>query len=192
MPCWCQWRLARQSSFFLNRILGRWTVCVWEAVLPQEWIRKWANPQRCSFTQCQNPVFIVAETTVYTQNYSIDMLIPKLLLSLLPFNRCVSHRKLYMKPTNKLPAAQLLMCFIYSTVGVLASFNTLMLSVLIKGFTNWLNSPKMKGSPWKGTMCRLKTCPWQLQNTPHKIFERVETWQFCDCLHGNGERVSLG
>lgn len=34
------------------------------------------------------------------------------------------------------------MCFIYSTIGVLAFFNTVMLSVLIKWFTNWLNSPK--------------------------------------------------
>lgn len=69
----------------------------------------------------------------------------------------------------------------------------------IKRVANWLNSPNMKGAPLKDMMCCLKTCLWQLQNTsppfPKDFFfflERVETWQFCDCLHGNSERVSLG
>lgn len=64
-------------------------------------------------------------------------------------------------------------------------------------FQKWIPKPaeftkKWKVHIWKEMMCCWKTCLWQLQNTPHKTFERVESWQFCDCLHGNGERVSLG
>lgn len=61
----------------------------------------------------------------------------------------VSHRKICRKPSDKLTADQLLMCFIYSTIGALAFFDTARLCVLIKGLANWLNSPKMKGSPFE-------------------------------------------
>lgn len=104
-----------------------------------------------------------------------------------------SHRKLSRKPTRQLNNGSAAYApYLFNNRHRWHSSTQRGLCVLIKGFANWLNSPKMKGSPLKETMCCLKMCLWQLQNTPHKIFERVETWQFCDCLHGNGERVSLG
>ena len=105
----------------------------------------------------------------------------------------VSHRKLYWKPTSKLTTAQLLMCFYLfnnGRVGILRHSGAVCFDKK-DSQTGWIHQ-KWKDHLLKEAMCRLKICLWQLQNTPHKIFERVETWQLCDCLHGNGERVSLG
>lgn len=108
---------------------------------------------------------------------------------------CVSGSNRTSKlPTNKLNLSQLAVCIVYSTIGPLAFFNSATLFVLMKGFPNWLKLPKMKGSPLKETMHPLKNLSLTVAEQPPRkiLFLRLETWQFCDCLHGNGERVSLG
>lgn len=67
---------------------------------------------------------------------------------------------------------------------------------------NWLNSGKKEQESftfqeewhalWKAASDSWRTPP--PPPPPNKVFffERLGTWQFYDCLHGNGERVSLG